>query len=183
MAAVRARSWRRIAAGALAARRRCRPTCSRSCPRPKSDPAAEKATDTLAAALGDRTVFIVSSPDAEHAKAAAKQLGAMLRIERGVPVGDAQLPPFDVSSIAAFYLPYRFGLLAPADRAALQDGSFVLRDALAAAALQSARQRARDAPRRRPVRLAATLPRGLAARDVESGTGGRHARRPSRRRD
>ena len=50
----------------------------------------------------------------------------------------AQLPPFDVSSIGAFYLPYRFGLLAPADRAALQDGSFVLRDALAAAALQSA---------------------------------------------
>ncbi|SAL78336.1 lipoprotein transmembrane [Caballeronia choica] len=99
-------------------------------PATEVDPAAEKATDTLAAALGDRTVFIVSSPDAEHAKAAAKELGAMLGSSGAFQSVIAQLPPFDVSSIGAFYLPYRFGLLAPADRAALQDGSFVLRDVL-----------------------------------------------------
>ncbi|SAL13348.1 MMPL family transporter [Caballeronia telluris] len=99
-------------------------------PATEVDPVAEKAADKMAAALGDRTVFIVTSPDAEHAKAAAKQLGATLRTSGAFRSVIATLPPFDVSSIGALYLPYRFGLLAPADRAALQDGSFVAREAL-----------------------------------------------------
>jgi predicted exporter len=99
-------------------------------PATEADPVAEKAADKMAAALGDRTVFIVSGPDAEHAKSAAKELGAALGKSGAFRSVIAQLPPFDVSSIGALYSPYRFGLLAPADRAALQDGSFVPRDAL-----------------------------------------------------
>jgi predicted exporter len=40
----------------------------------------------------------------------------------------AQLPPFDVSQVARFYLPYRFGLLTEADRAALTTGSASLQN-------------------------------------------------------
>jgi len=43
----------------------------------------------------------------------------------------AELPPFDVSNVAGLYMPYRFGLLAPADRAALMDGTVSLHDTLA----------------------------------------------------
>src|SRR5258708_32265428 len=47
-------------------------------PATEADPVAEKAVDTLASALGDRTVFLVTSKDADHAKAAAKQFGVSL---------------------------------------------------------------------------------------------------------
>jgi predicted exporter len=100
-------------------------------PATEADPVAEKAVDTLAAALGDRTVFLITSKDAAHAKAAAKQLGATLSASGAFGSVTAQLPPFDVSKIAGLYMPYRFGLLAPADRAALADQSFSLHDALA----------------------------------------------------
>src|SRR6185437_7813928 len=45
-------------------------------PATDADPVAEKAVDTLASALGDRTVLLVSSNYDAHAKAAARQLGA-----------------------------------------------------------------------------------------------------------
>ncbi|HEX3637858.1 MAG TPA: MMPL family transporter [Paraburkholderia sp.] len=88
-------------------------------PATEADPVAEKAVDTLASALGDRTVFLVTSNDDAHAKAAAKQLGASLQKSGAFGSVTAELPPFDLSQIAALYMPYRFGLLAPADRAAL----------------------------------------------------------------
>jgi predicted exporter len=88
-------------------------------PATEADPVAEKAVDTLASALGDRTVFLVTSNDDAHAKAAAKQLGASLQKSAAFGSVTAELPPFDLSQIAALYMPYRFGLLAPADRAAL----------------------------------------------------------------
>ncbi|MGF6773321.1 putative exporter [Paraburkholderia sp. GAS199] len=88
-------------------------------PATEADPVAEKAVDTLASALGDRTVFLVTSHDDAHAKAAAIQLGASLQKSGAFGSVTAQLPPFDLSQIAALYLPYRFGLLASADRAAL----------------------------------------------------------------
>jgi predicted exporter len=100
-------------------------------PATEADPVAEKAVDTLATALGDRTVFLVTSNDAAHAKAAAKQLGATLSASGAFGSVTARLPPFDVSKIAGLYLPYRFGLLAPADRAALADKTISLHDALA----------------------------------------------------
>src|SRR6266702_1050019 len=88
-------------------------------PATEADPVAEKAVDTLASALGDRTVFLVTSNDDAHAKAAAKQLGASLQKSGAFGSVTAELPPFDLSRIAALYMPYRFGLLTPADRTAL----------------------------------------------------------------
>ncbi|MFM0211424.1 MMPL family transporter [Paraburkholderia sediminicola] len=92
-------------------------------PATEADPVAEKAVDTLASALGDRTVFLVTSNNDAHAKAAAKQLGASLQKSGAFGSVTAELPPFDLSQIAALYMPYRFGLLAPVDRAALAQGS------------------------------------------------------------
>ncbi|MGY6255960.1 MMPL family transporter [Paraburkholderia caledonica] len=103
-------------------------------PATEADPVAEKAVDTLASALGDRTVFLVTSHDDAHAKAAAKQLGASLQKSGAFASVTAELPPFDLSQIAALYLPYRFGLLTPADRAAIAGSKApdaALRDALA----------------------------------------------------
>ncbi|CAB3644847.1 MMPL family transporter [Paraburkholderia rhynchosiae] len=103
-------------------------------PATEADPVAEKAVDTLASALGDRTVFLVTSQDDAHAKAAAKQLGASLRKSGAFASVTAELPPFDLSQIAALYMPYRFGLLTPADRAAIADSKAsdsALHDALA----------------------------------------------------
>jgi predicted exporter len=88
-------------------------------PATEADPVAEKAVDTLASALGDRTVFLVTSKDDAHAKAAAKQLGASLRKSGAFGSVTTELPPFDLSQIATLYMPYRFGLLAPADRSTL----------------------------------------------------------------
>lgn len=100
-------------------------------PATEADPVAEKAVDTLATALGDRTVFLVTSNNAAHAKAAAKQLGSALSASSAFGSVTAELPPFDVSKIAGLYMPYRFGLLAPPDRAALMDGTVSLHDTLA----------------------------------------------------
>ncbi|MPW09436.1 MMPL family transporter [Paraburkholderia sp. CNPSo 3155] len=92
-------------------------------PATEADPVAEKAVDTLASALGDRTVLLVTSRDDAHAKAAAKQLGASLRNSGAFASVTAELPLFDLSQITALYLPYRFGLLGPADRSALASAS------------------------------------------------------------
>ncbi|WP_454826231.1 MMPL family transporter [Paraburkholderia xenovorans] len=102
-------------------------------PATEADPVAEQAVDTLASALGDRTVFLVTGNDDAHAKAAAKQLGASLQKSGAFGSVTAELPPFDLSQIAALYMPYRFGLLAPADRTALANGAAgsTLRDTLA----------------------------------------------------
>jgi predicted exporter len=99
-------------------------------PATEADPVAEQAVDTLATALGDRTVFLVTANDAAHAKAAAKALGATLSKSGAFDSVIAEVPPFDTTQITRLYLPYRFNLLAPADRAALADGS-ALHDALA----------------------------------------------------
>jgi len=95
-------------------------------PATEADSVAEKAVDTLAASLGDRTVFLVSSRDALHAKAAAAQLGAQLKTSAAFRNVIAELPPFDASQITRFYLPHRFGLLSTVDRAALDDASTAL---------------------------------------------------------
>ncbi|CAG4925966.1 MMPL family transporter [Paraburkholderia saeva] len=100
-------------------------------PATEADPVAEKAVDTLAAALGDRTVLLVTSNDAAHAKAAAKSLGASLTKSGAFSSVIAELPPFDTSQIARLYLPYRFNLLSADDRAAVAGGSAALHDALA----------------------------------------------------
>ncbi|MGN7103974.1 MMPL family transporter [Ralstonia holmesii] len=100
-------------------------------PDTEADPVAEKAVDTLAASLGDRAVFLLSSRNADHAKAAAMQFGSQLKRSKAFRTVIAQLPPFDTAQITRFYLPYRFGLLSAADRAALDDTSTALPTLLA----------------------------------------------------
>jgi predicted exporter len=99
-------------------------------PATEVDPVAEEAVDKLAAALGDRTVLLVTSDNAAHAKAAARQLGAMLTASGAFSSVTASLPPFDLSQIGALYMPYRFGLLTPDDRARLANAPQSLHDAL-----------------------------------------------------
>ncbi|SPB17728.1 membrane protein [Caballeronia novacaledonica] len=98
-------------------------------PATEADPVAEKAVDRLAGALGDRTVFLVSSRDADHAKAAARQFGAALKESGAFASVTAELPPFDIAQIGALYTPHRFGLLTQDDRDALGVSSS-LRDML-----------------------------------------------------
>ncbi|MDR5746355.1 MMPL family transporter [Caballeronia sp. LZ029] len=92
-------------------------------PATEANPVAEKAVDQLSNALGDRTVFLVSSRDADHAKAAAKRLGATLQASGAFASVTAELPPFDIARIGALYTPYRFGLLTRDDRDALTHSS------------------------------------------------------------
>jgi predicted exporter len=92
-------------------------------PATEADPVAEKAVDTLANALGDRTVFLVTSKDADHAKAAAKQFGAALQKSGAFASVTAELPPFDMSQIGALYMPYRFNMLTHDDRDAIANGA------------------------------------------------------------
>ena len=100
-------------------------------PDTEADPVAEKAVDTLATSLGDRAVFLLSSGNADHAKAAAMQFGSQLKRSKAFRTVIAQLPPFDTAQITRFYLPYRFGLLSAADRAMLDDTSTALPTLLA----------------------------------------------------
>ena len=100
-------------------------------PDTEADPVAEKAVDTLATSLGDRAVFLLSSGNGDHAKAAAMQFGSQLKRSKAFRTVIAQLPPFDTAQITRFYLPYRFGLLSAADRAMLDDTSTALPTLLA----------------------------------------------------
>ncbi len=100
-------------------------------PATEADPVAEQAADALAASMGDRAVFLVSSRDDRQAKAAARQLGARLAQSRAFRSVVAELPPFDAAQISRFYLPYRAGLLNAGDRAALRNRSASLPDLLA----------------------------------------------------
>jgi predicted exporter len=100
-------------------------------PKTEADPVAEQALDALASTMGDRAVYLVKSADGTHAKAAAKAFARSLSGSGAFRGVVAQLPPFDVTEVARFYLPYRFGLLTSADRAALTTGSAALPDLLA----------------------------------------------------
>ncbi|SAL46062.1 lipoprotein transmembrane [Caballeronia arvi] len=92
-------------------------------PATEADPVAELAVDRLAGALGDRTVFLVTSRDADHAKAAARQFGAALKESGAFASVTAELPPFDIAQIGGLYAPYRFGLLTRDDRDTLVHAS------------------------------------------------------------
>ncbi len=95
-------------------------------PPSEHDPLEDQAVDKLAVALGDRAVFLVSSHNAAEAEAAARQLGTALSASGAFRSVIATLPPFDPTQIVRFYLPYRFGLLDPTDRAALANGTVPL---------------------------------------------------------
>lgn len=91
-------------------------------PASEANPVAERAVGALGQALGGRTVLLVSDADAARAKAAARVLGARLAQSHAFRSVTVEVPPFDLSRIAATYLPARFGLLTDADVAALARG-------------------------------------------------------------
>ncbi|TCK44399.1 putative exporter [Paraburkholderia sp. BL8N3] len=99
-------------------------------PPTEADPVAERAVDSLASAMGDRTVFLVTGNDPEKTRAAARAFGTSLAQSGALRNVLAELPPFDLSQIARLYAPHRFGLLSADDRASLASGAD-LSDALA----------------------------------------------------
>ncbi|KVF12318.1 hypothetical protein WJ21_17820 [Burkholderia vietnamiensis] len=99
-------------------------------PATEANPVAERAVDLLGDALGNRTVFLVSDRDAARAKAAAKRFGARLAASGAFRSVTVEVPPFDLSQIAATYMPARFGLLTDADRRSLERGDTALGEQL-----------------------------------------------------
>ncbi|KVO56607.1 MMPL family transporter [Burkholderia stagnalis] len=100
-------------------------------PATEANPVAEKAVDALSDALGGRTVYLVTDADAPRAKSAAKAFGRRLERSGAFRSVTVEVPPFDLSQIAATYQPARFGLLTDADRAALARADAPLSDLLA----------------------------------------------------
>ncbi|PRF32177.1 hypothetical protein C6Q08_15845 [Burkholderia multivorans] len=100
-------------------------------PATEANPVAERAVDMLGEALGNRTVYLVSDADAARAKAAAKRFGERLGASAAFRSVTVEVPPFDLSQIAATYLPARFGLLTDADRRSLEQRAAPLGEQLA----------------------------------------------------
>ncbi|RQS11015.1 hypothetical protein DIE07_12605 [Burkholderia sp. Bp9002] len=100
-------------------------------PATEANPVAERAVDALSDALGGRTVYLVTDADALRAKAAAKAFGRQLEHSGAFRSVTVEVPPFDLSQIAATYQPARFGLLTDADRASLARGDAPLSELLA----------------------------------------------------
>ncbi|WP_175907209.1 MMPL family transporter [Burkholderia sp. BCC1640] len=99
-------------------------------PATEANPVAERAVDMLGDALGNRTVYLVTDPDAARAKAAAKQFGARLDASGAFRSVTVEVPPFNLSDISATYMPARFGLLTDADRRSLEQGGATLDERL-----------------------------------------------------
>ena len=74
---------------------------------------AESALRTLAAATGDRAIFLVSAGTPARSKAAALDLGQALASSGAFEQVQTTLPPMDPGSVLRFYLPYRFRLGGP----------------------------------------------------------------------
>lgn len=94
------------------------------------NPVAERAVTALGNALYGRAVYLATDRDAARAKDAARQFGAQLAQSGAFRSVTVEVPPFDVSQIAATYLPARFGLLTDGDRASLERGDTRLADRL-----------------------------------------------------
>ncbi|HEY4294148.1 MMPL family transporter [Luteibacter sp.] len=90
---------------------------------------AEDAVERLAKASGDRMILLVGNANDDAAKDAARQLGTDLGKDAVFASVVAELPPFDLDSLVTPFLPFRFHLLTPEDRAAIAAPGF---DAIAA---------------------------------------------------
>ncbi|NID15345.1 MMPL family transporter [Luteibacter yeojuensis] len=98
-------------------------------PATERHPLAEDAVERLAKASGDRMILLVGHADDATAKEAARQLGDDLRKDAVFASVVAELPPFDLDRLVTPFLPFRFHLLTPEDRAAVAAPGF---DAVAA---------------------------------------------------
>ncbi len=91
-------------------------------PPTERNPVAEEAIDRLADSAGGRVIILVGGKDSSQASAAAREFATELRQSDALKNIVAELPPFNPRQINDFYLPYRFNLLAAADRIALTAG-------------------------------------------------------------
>jgi len=92
-------------------------------PATEVNPVAEHAVDVLGRAGGERALFLVEQRDPQLAKQAAGWFAAQLRASGAFGAVLAEVPPVDIASLSAVYLPYRYQLLTAADRAALTGGA------------------------------------------------------------
>lgn len=99
-------------------------------PPTERNPVAEHAVSRLAEAAGDRAIFLIGRPttnkqtsagNTEELGKAARDFGAHLRASEAFRSVVDEIPPFDPQQLARFYFPYRFNLLADADRDASPD--------------------------------------------------------------
>lgn len=93
-------------------------------PATERHPLAEDAVDRLAKASGDRMILLVANTDGDAARQAARNLGAMLERDSVFASVIAELPPFDLDQLVTPFLPFRFHLLTPEDRAAIVTPGF-----------------------------------------------------------
>jgi len=92
-------------------------------PATEVNPVAEHAVDVLAQAGGERAMFLVEQHDPQLAKQAAGWFAAQLRASGAFGAVLAEVPPVDIGSLSAVYVPYRYQLLTAADRAVLVGGA------------------------------------------------------------
>jgi predicted exporter len=91
-------------------------------PATERSPLDEKIVARLADAAGGRAVFLVRHREPEQAQAGAREFAARLRMSEAFRNVTDVVPLPNPVDIMAFYHPYRFGLLAPADDAVLAGG-------------------------------------------------------------
>lgn len=85
---------------------------------------AEAAVKALSEQLGNRVLFLVGHADAEQVRRAARGFSARLESSGAFARVIAEAPRIDSRFLVDFYLPYRAGLLAPADRDTLSRGDY-----------------------------------------------------------
>lgn len=100
-------------------------------PATERNPLAEVAAQRLAHASGDRVIVLIGNADDDQAKAAARELGQMLKKDEVFASVTAELPPFELQQLVAPYLAHRFALLTDADRQSLTQPSYDPQQALA----------------------------------------------------
>ncbi|HXI35700.1 MAG TPA: MMPL family transporter [Burkholderiales bacterium] len=92
--------------------------------------AAERAVAAMHDAAANRAVLLVGHRDPAAARAGARALAAELQASGAFARVQLELPQADPRALLRASLPYRFGLLAEADRRALEAGGFEPRAAL-----------------------------------------------------
>lgn len=91
-------------------------------PPTERNPVAEQAVSSLAAATGNRAVFLIGAKVSSDAASAARAFAAQLRQSGAFGQVIADIPPIDPKALSALYLAHRYTLLSAADRAALAGG-------------------------------------------------------------
>ncbi|AJP57747.1 hypothetical protein UC34_13690 [Pandoraea vervacti] len=89
-------------------------------PETERNPVAEQAVEHLASSVSDRVVVLIGANDASTAYTAAARFETLARASNAFAKVRAKVPPVDLAFLSNFYLPHRFALLTPGDRAELQ---------------------------------------------------------------